>query len=172
MAIASRVHPGFRRQVTRDVVVEISSADGAAHHFVFTAATRRMASRRGPAADPTVAVRFESGFHGLLLLLSPTCIGRIVRALQAERAGVRGNPVLLLWFYGLTRLVIPYAHQRRQRAVVPGTGTAPDTASPLSARIVREPAAAALDPSWSTAARSRARMAMLQSAAGDSIPMW
>ena len=172
MALASRVHPGFRRQVTRDVVVEVSGADGAAHHFVFTAATRRMASRRGPAASPDVAVRFDSGVQGLLILLSPTCVGRIVRALQAGRATASGNPVILLWFYGLTRLVIPYSRQRRQRAVVPGTGTGPSGAGALSARIVREPAAAALDRGWAGAAECREQTAMLRVAAGERIPMW
>ena len=172
MEVASRLHPTFRRQVTRDLVVEVSSADGAAHHYAFTARSRRAVSRRGPAAEPTIALRFDSASLGLLCLLSPHSVGRIVRALQAERATVRGNPVLLLWFYGLTRVVIPYARQRRVGTPLPNTYSAPDPAGLVAGRIIREPAAARLDPSWTGAVNQRARMAMLRVAAGETIPMW
>jgi hypothetical protein len=172
MEVASRLHPAFRRQVTRDLVVEVSSAGGAAHHYAFTAGDRRVASRRGPAPEPTIAVRFDSSLLGLRCLLSPHAVGSIVQALLARRATVRGNAVILLWFYGLTRLVIPYARQRRLGTPLPGTIISPDPASRVAARTTREPAAAELDPAWTDAAARRARMAMLRVAAGERIPMW
>jgi hypothetical protein len=172
MAASSRVLPAFRRQVTRDVVVEIATAGGVAQHYVFDAATRRMASRRGPAPDPSVTVRFESAWHAVACLLSTRCVGRIHAALLARRATVTGNIVLLLWFYPLTRLVIPYSRQRPLRAPLPGTLPAPDPSSRVAARTVREPAVAALDPAWAGAAERRATMAIMRGARGERIPMW
>ena len=172
MAGASRVRPAFRRQVTRDVVVEISSAGGVAHHYAFHAATRSMASRRGTATDPSVALRFESPWLGVGCLLSRRCVGRIHAALLARRATVAGNAVLLLWFYPLTRLVIPYARQRPLRAPLPGASTAPDPAGRVATRTVREPAVAALDPSWTGALERRDAMAIARAARGERIPMW
>lgn len=172
MAAASRVMPAFRRQVTRDVVVELAASGGVAHHFVFTAANRRMASRPGPATAPTVALRYESAWHMIACLLSTRCVGRIHGALLSRRAEVDGNAVLLLWFYPLTRLVMPYARQRPARAPLPGILAAPDPHSRVAARTLREPAVAELDPAWAGAADRRARMAIMRAAGGDRIPMW
>jgi hypothetical protein len=80
--------------------------------------------------------------------------------------------VILLWFYGLTRVVIPYARQRRLGRPLPNTHSAPDPSGLVAGRIIREPAAATLDPTWTGAVDQRARMAMLRVAAGESIPMW
>ena len=172
MAVAGRVLPAFRRQVTRDVVVEISSAGGVAHHYAFHAATRSMASRGGAATDPSVALRFESPWLGVGCLLSRRCVGRIHTALLARRATVAGNAVLLLWFYPLTRLVIPYARQRPLRAPLPGAATGPAPAGRVATRTVREPAVAALDPSWTGARERRDTMAIARAARGEHVPMW
>jgi hypothetical protein len=49
MALASRRADRFRRQVTRDLVLEIRSADGARQQYRLHAATRRLTLPRGPA---------------------------------------------------------------------------------------------------------------------------
>jgi hypothetical protein len=167
MEQAGRRSRRFRSQITRDVVVEITSADGVARHYVFAADRRAMSSRPGPATGPTVALCFESAGLGFLTLLSPRAVGRIVQALLARRATVQGNAVLLLWFYGLTRMVIPLGRQRPLREPLPGALRTPDPSSRVAGRITREPAAAALDRQWTAAARQRARMAMLQGVAGE-----
>jgi hypothetical protein len=172
MAAASRMVPAFRRQVTRDVVVEISSAGGVAHHYAFSAATRTMASRRGAAPNSSVALRFESAWVAVGCLLSRRCVGRIHTALLTRRATVTGNTVLLLWFYPLTRLVIPYARRRPLRSPLPGVIAAPDPSSRVAGRTVREPAVAEVDPAWTGAVERRDTMAIARGARGERIPMW
>ena len=167
MEQAARWSGRFRNQVTRDVVVEIGSGDGVARHFVFAADRRAMTSRPGPAERPAVVLCFESAGLGFVTLLSPRAVGRIVQALLARRATVAGNAVLLLWFYGLTRMVIPYGRQRALREPLPGALRTPDPSSRVAGRITREPPAATLDQQWTAAARQRARMAMLRGVAGE-----
>jgi len=168
MEQASRRSRRFRSQITRDVVVEIGSVDGVTRHFVFAADRRTMISRPGAAVGrPSVALCFESAGLGFFTLLSPRAVGGIVRALLARRATVSGNAVLLLWFYGLTRMVFPLGRQRRLREPLSGAACAPDPSSRVAGRISREPSAAVLDPQWTAAIRQRARMAMLQGVAGE-----
>src|SRR2546429_198936 len=49
MEQGSRWSRRFRSQITRDLVVEFSSADGVAHHYVFVVEGRSVSSRRGAA---------------------------------------------------------------------------------------------------------------------------
>jgi hypothetical protein len=167
MEQGSRRSRRFRSQLTRDLVVELSSADGVAHHYVFVVEGRSVSSRRGPAPQAAVGVCFESAALGLGVLLSPRAIGRTVQAALERRATIAGNAVLLLWFYGLTRMVFPVGRQKPLRRPLPGALAAPDPSSGVAGRIPRLPAEAGLDPWWEGAVGQRAKMAMLRGVAGE-----
>lgn len=172
MEVAVKRSPAFWRQCTRDVTVEVSSRDGVAYTYAFS--NRAMVGRPGPAAPPgpTVALCFETAAEGFRCLSSPKAVGLIVNSLLARRAEVSGNPVLFLWFYGLTRIVIPVGRTGPLPAPLPDSFTAPNPQSKVHARIIREPAVAAVDPAWTAAIAARRKMAMVQGVAGEPVPMW
>jgi hypothetical protein len=90
MKVAGRYSRAFRRQVTRNVVVEIGSLDGVVHHYVFNGRERSVASHQGPASQATVSLRFESAAQGFWSLLSPNAVGHIVKATLSRRAVMEG----------------------------------------------------------------------------------
>jgi hypothetical protein len=172
MEKASRHSPIFRSQVTGDVVVEISSGDGVAHHYVFSRTGRSVASRPGPAPEAaTVALCFASAGQGLRAFSSPRAVGHVVQALLAGTATIRGNPVLFLWFYGLTRIVIPVGRQRPLSSPLPGALLAPNPASKAAGFVTREPARAKIDPGWTNGIEQHRKLAIVQGSAGEAIPM-
>ena len=170
MELACRLSETFRRQVTRDLTVQIGSADGIFLHYVF--APRAVTSRTGPAIAPTLSLCFDNARQGFITLASPHAVGRIVRALLEGTAEYQGNAVLLLWFYGLTRFVLPIGRTGRLRVVPPDAYVAPNLGSKVAGRIVREPPTTELDPTWKLAHQQRAKMVMIRGSAGESVPMW
>ena len=48
--VVCKIVPRFRAQITRDLVVQVASADGVAHHYSFT--PRQVKSSLGAAVDP------------------------------------------------------------------------------------------------------------------------
>jgi hypothetical protein len=173
LSVASRHSRALRRQISRDVVVEIGSRRGGevAHHYVFTAGDRRCRSVPGRASLPTVALWFESPGFALACLASPWAVGMIVRACLARKAEVTGNPVLFLWFYGLTRVVLPVNRQTKLRRPLPGALLAPDRNRLAYSRVVREPAADTIDPTWAGGVRGQRKLAVVMGAAGEPLPM-
>jgi hypothetical protein len=172
MARASRKNTWFRTQVNRDMTIEVTSADGVAHHYVFTRSTRQVESKPGPAPAPTVSVCFDTAGHGLRDLVDPHAVGRIVNGALDGRVVITGNAALLLWFWGLTRIVIPYGRMRRGGAPIDGALTEPNPSSSVEGQIVREPVAHELDPTWETAMAARATLTAVRSPAGEQCPMW
>jgi hypothetical protein len=172
MARASRKNPWFRSQVNRDMTIEVTSADGVAHHYVFTRSTRRVESKTGPATAPTVSVRFDTAGQGLRDLVDPHAVGRIVNGALDRRVVITGNAALLLWFWGLTRIVIPYGRMSRDGAPIGGALTEPNPSSSVHGQIVREPIAHEIDPRWEAAVAARATLTALRSPAGEDCPMW
>ncbi|HEX3614729.1 MAG TPA: hypothetical protein VHU88_23780 [Sporichthyaceae bacterium] len=174
LKVASRVSERFRAQVTEDLTIEVASTDGVAHHYVFRAANRSVASRRGRApGTPDLALEFRSAALGFRTLVRTDAIGEIMKLLHARRATYTGNAVYVLWFWSLRSMVLPYGRDRRlPGAGLPGALTAPDPASKVADRITRGPAVAALDPSWTAALAARDRMAMLRRIRGEDVPMW
>ena len=170
MELSCRLSESFRRQVTRDLTVQIGSADGVFHHYVF--APRAVTSRSESATNPTLSLCFDNAWQGSITLLSPCAVGKIVQALLERTAEYQGNAVLILWFYGLTRFVLPIGKTRRLRAVPPEAYLAPDLDSKVAGRIVREPAATELDPNWKLAHEQRKKMVMVRGSNGESVPMW
>lgn len=146
MTVAVRRSPAFRRQCTRDLVVQIGSDDGVAHHFIF--GRRTLAAGPGPVERPDLAVTFATANLGFLALSSPRAVHKVAQAMLAGKARVDGNPVLLLWFFGLTRIVVPLNRQRPLRQPLPDGFVAHDRASSVHDRITRLPAVQKIDPAW------------------------
>jgi hypothetical protein len=170
MELACRLNKNFRQQVTRELTIQIGSADGIFHHYRF--APRTITSRAGPAIAPTLNLCFDNARLGFVTLVSPHAVERIVHALLDRSAEYQGNAVLVLWFYGLTRFVLPIGRTARLRVPLPDAYVAPNLSSSVAARIVREPLAMALDPAWHLAHSQRAKMVMIRGSAGDAVAMW
>lgn len=170
LEVACRLSDSFRAQVTRELTVQIASADGVVHHYAFS--PRTVASRRGPTGAPTLSLCFDNARQGWLALISPHAVGRIVDALLVGNARYEGNAVLLLWFYGLTRFVLPIGRTAPLSQPPPDAYVTCDPNSKVAGRITREPPATTLDPAWTVAHRQRAKMAMIRGSAGEPIPMW
>ncbi len=170
MVLACRLSDTFRRQVTRDLTIQIGSADGIVHHYVF--APRAVTSRTGSAPAPTLSLCFDNARQGVITLASPHAVGKIVHALLEGTAEYQGNAVLVLWFYGLTRFVLPMGRTGRLRVAPPDAYVAPNLGSKVAGCIVREPPTTELDPTWKLAHQQRAKMVMIRGSAGESVPMW
>jgi hypothetical protein len=102
---------------------------------------------------------------------SPKAVGHVVRGLLAGTAVIRWNPVLFLCFYGLTRIVIPVGRQRPLPSPLPGALLAPNPASKVAGFVTREPAVAEIDPGWTNGIEQHRKLAIVQGAAGERIPM-
>ena len=164
LAVASRSSSSFRQAITRDLVVEISSDDGVARHFVFR--DRAVSSHSGNARSPDCALRFASAWQGAQAFLSRHAFNHIYAGLLNGTVRTEGNPSHLLWFSDLTQRVIPLA-ERVDWGTPPGAYVAPSDTVPWAKRITREPEAVELDPAWEPAVRQRAKLRMMRVAAGE-----
>jgi hypothetical protein len=160
----------FRRQVTRDLLIEIRSEDGARRQYRFEAATRGMTLPRRPAEDAECTLSFPTAREGVRALLSPRAIGRIVEGMNTGETRIDGNPVLLLWFHGLTRIVAPIGRSRRPRRPAPVPIRAPERDAPWAKRIIREPSVAELSRDWPQAWAAREKLLQIRAAAGERLP--
>lgn len=171
LILACHLSARFRDQLAHGRTVQIGSADGVWYHFRFT--PRAVALRAGRIAAPDVGLCFDNAGLGLVTLLSPRAVGRIVRALLARQAEYEGNAVLVLWFFALTRFVLPIGRTARLSAPLPDAYTAYSPTSRVASRITREAPATALDPQWAAAHQRHARMVMPRGCAGDpSARLW
>ena len=170
MALASRRMARFRRQVTRDLLIEIRSADGALQQYRLHAATRRLTLPYGPVHHADCALIFPTAREGLGALLSPRTIGRIVEGMNTGDTHIEGNPALLLWFHGLTRIVAPIGRSRRPRRPAPVPIRAPERDAPWAKRIIREPSVSELSRDWPQAWAAREKLLQLRAAAGEALP--
>ena len=170
MALASRRVDRFRRQVTRDLLLEIRSADGARQQYRLHAATRRLALPRNPVERAECTLSFPTARTGLRILISRRAIGRIVEDMNLGDTRVDGNPALLLWFHGLTRIVAPIGSTRRPRRPAPVPVRAPEREAAYASRIIREPPVSELSRDWPEAWAARERLLQIRAAAGERLP--
>jgi hypothetical protein len=170
MMLASRRVNRFRRQVTRDLLLEIRSADGAHQQYRLHAATRRLTLPRRPVRRAECTLIFPTAREGLRALLSPRAIGRIVEGMNTGATRIEGNPALLLWFHGLTRIVAPIGRSRRPRWPAPVPIRTPERDAPYARRIIREPPVSELSRDWPEAWAARAKLLQLRAAAGERLP--
>lgn len=173
MVIASRVSGRLRRQITRDVRVELSSDDGVAQAFVFRARTRTMKLERGGpgAPEPDVALRFPDAREAIATLLHPQAIGKVMHSMNLGGARIDGDGRLVVWFYGLTRVVLPIGRQRLPRRPIPAPVRAGHHAEAAwSQRVTREPPIDVLDPALAEAWAARGKVLQVRATVGQPLP--
>ena len=170
MKIACRASAHFRSQVAHPRTVYIGSADGVHRVFYFT--PRALTTRAGRIENPSVGLCFDNAWLGIVTLLSPRAVGRINTALLDRKAEYEGNAVLVLWFFALTRFVLPIARTAPLKSPPPDEYIAHDPTSKVASRIVREPAANELDPNWTAAHARHAQMVMPRGSAGEAVRLW
>jgi hypothetical protein len=170
MALASRRSDRFRRQVTRNLLIEIRSADGARQQYRLHAPTRRLTLPRRPAGRADCTLLFPTARVGLRTLLSRRAIGRLVQDMNFGDTRIDGNPALLLWFHGLTRIVAPIGSTRRPRRAAPVPIRTPERDAPYASRIIREPAVRELSRDWPEAWAAREKLLQIRAAAGERLP--
>jgi hypothetical protein len=158
----------FRRQVTRDVLLEIRSDDGARQQYRVHAATRRLTLPRRPGQGADCTLTFPTAYVGLRILVSRRAIGRLVEDMNFGGTRIDGNPVLMLWFHGLTRTVAPIG--RRPRHLAPVPVRAPERDAAYASRIIREPSVGELSRDWPEAWAARAKLRQLRAPAGERLP--
>lgn len=166
--VVCKIVPRFRAQITRDLVVQVGSADGVAHHYSFT--PRQVKSSLGAAVDPPLSVTFANARQGWTALSHRHAIGKIVQALLTGGATYNGNGSLFLWFYGLTRMVLPIFRQGPLSGPLPFSFLAPDPQSAIASRTIYEPVALELDPAWTNARRQRDKMVLARGSRGELFP--
>ena len=147
------------------MVIEIASAGGVARHFLF--ADRRATSRAGRADSPDLSVRFPTAWVGVAALLAPNGPDRLFQGMLDGSIEVRGDRRLLLWFQGLAPAAIPGLPAFRLPHTPPSPYRRPAASADVSRRIVREPAAAELDPAQTDTWTARKKLLMMRVAAGE-----
>jgi hypothetical protein len=170
MVLASRRVDRFRRQVTRDLLLEVRSADGALQQYRFHAGSRRLSLPRVAGERAECVLIFPSARVGLRTLLSRRAIGRLVEDMNTGGTRIEGNPVLMLWFHGLTRIVAPIGRTRRPRRPAPVPVRGPERDAPYARRIIREPAVRELSREWPQAWAAREKLLQLRAPAGERLP--
>jgi hypothetical protein len=163
MAVASRWSEEFRRQITRDVEIEIRSDDGVARHFVFRG--RRVSSRAGRVGNPDFALRFATARQGFSVLTAKDGPARLFEGLFDGSISVEGRTMLLGWFQGLVAAVVPGSTRLRLPTTPPGAYVEPSSSPEVSRFITREPPERELDPSWRNAADARAKLRAIRATA-------
>jgi hypothetical protein len=165
MRLASGRVDRFRRQGSRDLLLEIRSADGARQQYRLHAATRRLTLPRRAVERADCSLIFPTAREGLRALISPRAIGRIVEGMNTGGTRIEGNPVLLLWFHGLTRIVAPIGRTRRPRRPGPVPVRAREGDAPWARRIIREPPVSELSRDWPQAWAAREKLLQVRAAA-------
>ncbi|MFE2060956.1 hypothetical protein ACFXDH_00895 [Streptomyces sp. NPDC059467] len=167
LVLVSRFSAPVRSQITRSLTVEISSDDGPYRHFVFDGLQRSVSTSAGRAAAPDFAVRFSDSGQALRYLTSPDVIDRVMGSRIHGTVRVEGNHLLLMWFRGLMRHVLPIGEAGPPRQALPGAYVAHDPAANGVETLTIEPAVHQLDPRWSAAWNARAKLWIVRGANGE-----
>ena len=107
MAKASRDNPAFRQQLEgRDLVFQLHTLDGKiARHFIVE--NQRITSKRGAASAPAFAIGFKDAAYGYATLTAQNKQLAFMQGIQNKDIQIQGNPVLVIWFQGLTKYLRP-----------------------------------------------------------------
>ena len=110
---ASRTNPRFIDKLKgQDLIFEIGARDGYARHFVMK--DQKVLSYPGkathpvflgPTHEPTFAIVFENEKTGFRALSAKDRQLAMISALQDQRITLEGNPLYLLWFQSLAKLL-------------------------------------------------------------------
>jgi hypothetical protein len=169
LGTGSRWMPSLRGQITRSLVFEISAGDRVVRQWRFDATSRRVYSSPGRAHPPDGALHFDSSARALRRLLSPTAVDGIIDDWHHGRARIDGNASLLMWFYGLVRLLIRIGAEPGPKHPLPQAYTAHDPRTCGSETVVIEPAVAELDPTWHAAWRARSTLPNVRATTGEPV---
>ena len=169
LVLGSRLSPSIRSQITRSLTVEISADDGVAQHWDFDRQRRCVYTSAGRAGAPDCAVRFASSGRALRDLTSTRAIDRIMGGLGHGAVRIEGDARVLQWFDGLARRLVSAGLAGRARQALPGAYLAHDPAANGVEKIEIEPAEQQLDPCWTAAWRSRARLWIVRGACGEPL---
>src|SRR5258708_1483496 len=169
LTLASRFRASIPSQITRNLTVEISTDDGVARHWVFDGQRRLVSVFAGRATAPEFAVRFACSGQALAYLTSARAIDRVMSGVTQGAVRLEGNPLILLWFHGLTRKLVAIGRAGPSRQALPGAYIPHDPASNGVEKIPIEPAVRQLDPRWTGAWNSRAKLWIVRGANGEPL---
>jgi hypothetical protein len=167
LALASRISPSIRSQVTRTLTFEISTDHGVARQWYFNGQQRRITTRAGRSRPSTNALRFPSNGAALRALLSPHCMRLIADGMQHGTTRVEGSLFAVYWFLGLTRKLIAIGRENGPRGPLPDPYLRHDPRSNGSEQIIIEPAIDRLDPKWTNAWEQRAKLLGVRATTGE-----
>jgi hypothetical protein len=170
LALASRISPSIRSQVTRSLTFEISTDDGVARQWHFNGQQRRITTRAGRPRPSTNALRFPSSEAAVRALLSPHCTRLIADGMLHGTTRVEGALFAVYWFLGLTRKLIAIGPENGPRGPLPDPYTRHDPRSNGSEQIIIEPAIDRLDPKWTNAWEQRAKLLGVRATTGEPMP--
>jgi hypothetical protein len=167
LALASRISPSIRSQVTRSLTFEISTDDGVVRQWHFNAPQRRITTRGRRPRPSTNALRFPSSGAALRVLLSPHCARLIAEGMQHSTTRVEGALFAVYWFLGLTRKFIAIGFENGPRGPLPDPYIRHDPRSNGSEQIIIEPPIDHLDPTWTSAWQQRAKLLGVRATTGE-----
>lgn len=167
LALASRIIPSVRSQVTRTLTFEISTDDGVARQWHFNAPQRRITTRAGSSLPSTNALRFPTSGSALRVLLSLHRERLMVEGIQRGTTRIEGALFAMYWFFGLTRKVIAIGRENGPIAPMPNPYLRHDPRSNGAEKIIIEPAVERLDPKWTNAWEQRAKLLGVRATTGE-----
>jgi hypothetical protein len=167
LALASRIVPSVRSQVTRTLTFEISSDDGVARQWHFNAPQRRITTQAGRSLPSTNGLRFQSSGAAVRVLLSPHRERLVVEGIQRGTIRVEGALFAMYWFFGLTRKVIAIDRENGPTSPMPNPYLRHDPRSNGAEQIIIEPAVERLDPKWTNAWEQRAKLLGVRATTGE-----
>ena len=170
LALASRIIPSIRSQVTRTLTFEISTDDGVARQWHFNGQQRRITTAAGRSRPSTNALRFPSSGTAVRVLLSPHWGRLIVDGIQHGTTRVEGALFAVYWFFGLTRKLIAIGRENGPRGPLPEPYLKHDPRSNGSEQIIIEPAITQLDRHWTNAWEQRAKLLIVRATTGEPMP--
>jgi hypothetical protein len=164
----SRFMPGLRSQITRTLTFELSGGN-VVRHWLFDAPSRRVRSVAGPASEPDVRLQFATSWQALAVLVSTRTVDKLVEGRNRGTVEIDGSPLIVLWFYGLTRKFIRLGAERQPREPIPGAYLRHDPRANGAETILIEPAVTRLDPAWRDAWKARSSLLMVRAAIGEPV---
>ena len=167
LALASRIIPSVRSQVTRTLTFEISTDDGVARQWHFNGQQRRITTQAGRSLPSTNGLRFPSSASAVRVLLSPRWARLIVDGIQHGTTRIEGALFAMYWFFGLTRKVIAIGRENGPITPMPNPYLHPDPRSNGAEKIIIEPAVERLDPKWTNAWDQRAKLLGVRATTGE-----
>ena len=170
LALASRILPSVRSQVTRTLTFEISTDDGVTRQWHFNAPQRRITTGAGRPRPSTNALRFPSSGEAVRVLFSPSWARLVVEGIQHGTTRIEGALFAAYWFFGLTRKIIAIGPENGPRGPLPDPYLRHDPRSNGSEQIIIEPAVERLDPKWTNAWEQRAKLLGVRATTGEPMP--